>query len=126
MSKILIVEDEKDLALALAIRLRSRGHETIVTHDAMMGTGMAVREAPDLVLLDIAMPAGGGLKVAEWLRANPHTAALPIIFITASKQPETRSAALAFSPAAFFEKPFDSGLLLETIEGVVGEASVPT
>jgi len=124
MSKILIVEDEKDLALAIAIRLRSRGYETIVTHDAVAGVALAIREAPQLVLLDIAMPAGGGLKVAEHLRANPHMAAVPIIFITSSKQPEVRGAAQSFSPAAFFEKPFDSALLLDTIEAVVGAEPV--
>jgi len=120
VNRILIVEDEQDLALALAIRLRSRGYETVVTHDALMGVNMAVRNPPDLVLLDVAMPAGGGLLVAERLRANARTAAVPIIFITASKKPETKDRAMAFSPAAFFEKPFDFALLLTTIDAVLG------
>lgn len=125
MYKILIVEDEKDLALALAIRLRSRGYDTQVTHDAMMGVTMAVRERPDLVLLDIAMPAGGGFTVAERLRNNANTGSVPIVFITASKQPETQARALAFNPAGFFEKPFDTELLVTTIEAVLGPSAVP-
>jgi DNA-binding response OmpR family regulator len=60
MPKILVVEDDKKIALALSVRLKAKGHEVLIAHDALGGLTMANQKKPDLVLLDIGMPAGGG------------------------------------------------------------------
>ena len=122
MSRILVVEDDKDIALALGTRLRAAGHGPVHAYDALAGVSQARKETPDLVLLDLMMPAGGGLKVAERLRAMEATSTVPIIFMTASKDPEMRTKAMEFSPHAFIEKPYDPLELLavihEALEGV--------
>ncbi|MFQ5509944.1 MAG: PleD family two-component system response regulator [Leptospirillia bacterium] len=122
MSKVLIVEDDKDIALALAVRMKAKGVEATVTHDAMMGVTMAVRDQPDLILLDISMPAGGGFSVAERLRNLPNLEGTPIIFITASKDPDIKTQAMNYRPVGYFEKPFDSEELQRKIMETLGEA----
>ncbi len=113
--KILIVEDDPKIAQALSIRLKSAGYETAVAQDALAGVGAAVKLEPDLVLLDISMPAGNGFTVAEKVQtliARP----TPFIFLTASKQAGLREKAKALGAAGFFEKPFDSEQLLTSIQ----------
>ena len=63
--KILIVEDDAKILKALSIRLKSEGFDVIGATDGMSGTALARKEEPDLLLLDISMPAGGGFGVAE-------------------------------------------------------------
>ena len=120
MSRILIVEDDKDIALALGTRLRAAGFTVAHAYDAIAGVTQARREAPDLVLLDLMMPAGGGLKVADRLRALETTSSVPIIFLTASKDPAMRAKALAHHPHDFIEKPYDPVALLASINRALG------
>jgi CheY-like chemotaxis protein len=74
---------------------------------------------PDLVLLDISMPAGNGFTVAERMRsAVPDPA--PIIFLTASKQPGFRERARALGAAGYFEKPYEAETLLAAVREQIG------
>jgi DNA-binding response OmpR family regulator len=123
MKKILIVEDDKNIAKALAIRLKSAGYEVTVAPDAMLGVSSAVETQPDLVLLDISMPAGTGFTVADRIQ-ELLPAATPFIFITASKQPGLREKAKEVGAVGFFEKPYDAGELLAAIEGVFGNVAM--
>jgi len=120
MNRILIVEDDRDIALALTTRLRAAGFLPVNAYDAMGGVSLAVKDTPDLVLLDLMMPAGGGLKVAERLRALGATAVVPIIFLTASKDPEMREKAMLYRPHNFIEKPYDPVVLLASIQEALG------
>ncbi|MCZ6801386.1 MAG: response regulator [Nitrospirae bacterium] len=65
--------------------------------------------------MDIAMPGGNGFTVAERLRDSTVTSDVPLIFLTASKQPGLREKAMAFDAQAFFEKPFKSDELIQSI-----------
>ena len=122
MKKILIVEDDQHICLALAIRLRSNGYVVCVAHDAVAGAKAAEEERPDLLLLDISMPGGSGFTVAEHVQKITAAARIPVIFITASKQAIFRVKALGLHAAAFFDKPLDSEALLAAIR----EALDPT
>lgn len=117
--RILIVEDDSDISQALNIRLRSSGYDTITAWDAVSGTNLAYEEKPDLILLDIGMPGGGGFSVAENIRNHPSLKKTPIIFITASKQIEHRDRAKEFEAAYFFEKPYNSKELLTAISNAI-------
>lgn len=121
MNKILVVEDDKNIALALVVRLRSQGYDVKVSYDAVSGISETTRNKPDLVLLDISMPGGGGLLVAQRIRSLTPVAATPIIFLTASKQPELRAKALELGAADFFEKPYEAEDLLASIRRIFGE-----
>ncbi|MCB9914301.1 MAG: response regulator [Planctomycetes bacterium] len=114
--RILIVEDDQDIVEALAIRLQAAGYEVHRAFDVVLGTSAAVRVRPDLVLLDVSMPGGNGLMLAERLQNIPETAGTPVLFLTASKKTEIRDAALALGAVGFLEKPYDARELLRIVE----------
>ena len=115
MKKILIVEDDENIAKALSIRLKNTGYEVSVAPDALTGVENAVKKVPDLVLLDISLPAGSGFTVAERIQSLiPH--ATPLIFLTASKKPGLREKAKELGAAAFFQKPYEWDDLLGAIQ----------
>ena len=116
--KILVVEDDRKIGMSLSLRLKSAGYEALLAQDALMGVSMAVKNRPDLLILDISMPAGDGFQVAERVRALVADT-VPIIFLTASKQPAFRAKALEMGATAFFEKPFKSNELLAAIESAL-------
>ena len=117
--KILIVEDDQNIAKALSIRLKSAGYQVTVAPDAMTAVATARKIQPDLALLDISLPAGSGFTVAEKVRELV-VIAIPIIFLTGSKQPGLRQQAQNLG-AAFFEKPYDADELLAAIRYAFAE-----
>lgn len=116
MKKVLVVEDDVDINKALTIRLRAAGYEVFSAQDGLLGTCAARREHPDVMVLDISMPAGDGFSIVERVRSIPEMAHTPFIFITASKKRELKERALELGAAAFFEKPYESEELLTAIE----------
>jgi CheY-like chemotaxis protein len=114
MKKILIVEDDKKLSLAWAIRLKSAGYDVSVSPDAFRGFCCAVNQKPDLILMDIWMPVGNGFAVAEDLE-RADLGDIPIIFTTASRKTGLWERAQEAGAAGFLEKPVTSTKLLETI-----------
>lgn len=105
--KILVVEDDVDINRALRIRLESAGFDVCSAQDSLLGVCAAARELPDLILLDITMPAGGGFSVVERVREIEGVEDVPIIFLTASKRADYREMAREVGAAAYFEKPYD-------------------
>lgn len=112
--KVLIVEDDEKIALALSLRLQSAGYVTSTALDAVSGVHSALSVNPDLVLLDISLPAGNGFTVAERVRRSA-SANIPIIFLTASKQPGFRERALELGAAGYFEKPYEAEALMTAV-----------
>jgi DNA-binding response OmpR family regulator len=113
--KVLIVEDDTHIATCLAVRLRAAAYEVILAGDVKGGIDAILRDKPNLVILDICLPGGGGFCVAEWIREclSPR---VPVIFMTASKQPGLSQRATALGAVGFFEKPYDAPTLLATIQ----------
>ena len=122
MKKILIVEDDQNIAKALAIRLQSAGYEVTVAPDALTGLA-AANIQQDLARLDISVPAGNGFSVADKIQDLVVTPT-PIIFLTAGKQPGLREKARKLGAAGFFEKPYDADELLAAIERALSENEV--
>src|SRR5436190_16136355 len=114
MKKILIIEDDTRIAAALAIRLTAAGYDVLTASDGLEGMHLAVKDRPDLLLMDIWMPVGLGFSVAQRLKAIG-LGDVPIIFITASKLKGLREAAKRMGAAAFFEKPYDPEKLLAAV-----------
>jgi DNA-binding response OmpR family regulator len=117
-NKILLVEDDRRIALGLEIRLKAAGYDALLAHDGLDAINVAVKDHPDLILLDISMPAGNGFTVARRIQTAIPTPT-PIIFLTASKQPEFRQKAAELGAAGFFEKPFEADQLLATIKNTL-------
>lgn len=120
MKSILIIEDDLMVAKALTIRVKMAGYQASMAHDAATGVIMAKKIVPDMVLLDINLPAGNGFLVAERIMTQLPTI-VPIIFITASKDPDFLQRAKDLGAAGYFEKPYDPEELLEAIKEILGE-----
>ncbi len=95
MKKILIVEDDQKIAMALSIRLKANGYNPSVAADAIAGASLGRLTKPDLILLDISMPGGNGFQLAETFLRMPETNGTPFVFITASKKPELQEKVIA-------------------------------
>jgi DNA-binding response OmpR family regulator len=117
--KILIVDDEPDLVHALLLRLRSVGYEVFVASDGASATQAAVREQPDLVVLDVGLPCGNGYVVARRLAENAKTMHMPVIFLTARAGEVDRALALETGAIDFITKPFDPARLLTAISSAL-------
>jgi DNA-binding response OmpR family regulator len=120
--KILIVDDDPDVQRGLSIRLRASGFDTVIASDGYSGTKLAQEEKPDLVLLDIGLPAGDGFVVMERLSMT----FIPIIVLSA-RDPETnKERALQAGAVAYFQKPADNDELLAAIQKAIKGADAPT
>jgi CheY-like chemotaxis protein len=114
-SRILIVDDEPELVRTLTLRLRSAGYEVLCARDGMAATQLAVREQPDLIILDIGMPAGDGHTVAARLKENVRTLGIPIVFLTARASKIDAQKAQAVGAAGYLIKPYHPEELLDVI-----------
>jgi DNA-binding response OmpR family regulator len=112
--RILILEDDLRIATALSIRVEAAGYDVVTANDGLEGLKLALENPPDLMLMDIWMPVGIGFSVAQRLH-DLGLGAIPIIFITASKQKGLRKTAQDLGAAGFFEKPYDPEQLLAGI-----------
>jgi CheY-like chemotaxis protein len=118
--KILIVEDDADTRKALNLRLRFNDFETMYAVDGFSAVAAAAREHPDLILLDIGLPAGDGFMVMERLKANEALAAIPVIVLTGRERKATFRRAMDAGCYAYFEKPADNDALLHAIRSAIG------
>ncbi|MFK8081522.1 MAG: response regulator [Granulosicoccus sp.] len=116
MQNVLLVEDDKKITMALSLRLQSMGFAVDSAADAVYAMNAAVRCKPEVVLLDINLPGGDGFMVADRLRASHALGSTPIIFITASQDPEMRMRAGTYSASRFIEKPFQASQLTNAID----------
>lgn len=116
---ILIVDDDESLVRALAIKLRDAGYKVLAAWDAAQAVSQTRRHEPDLILLDIRMPEGGGFSVLDELGHSMKTMDIPIIIMTALEDQEIREQALAYGAVDFFIKPLDMGRLLEAINSTL-------
>ncbi len=124
--KILIVDDEPQIAMLLNARLRANGYEVLAAYDAIQGFRLAVQHTPDLILLDLRMPAGGGAGMFENLKNNLQTALIPVIFITAFANEEVEKACRESGAADVIRKPFETDEVLRKIRRALKEPDAPS
>jgi len=113
-NRVLIVDDDAWEIAALSIRLKHAGFEVISAGDGLEGLKLAIRDKPDVIILDIWLPGNVGCLVAERLK-HVGLGHIPVIFLTASRQNEVWHMAKEVEPAAFFEKPYNSKELLQAV-----------
>jgi DNA-binding response OmpR family regulator len=123
MIRILIVEDDADIALSLKYHLeRQAGFRVAVAHDGEAGLEAAYREAPDLVLLDLNLPGIDGLDVCRQLRGNEDTASVPIIMLTARVEERDTIAGLEIGADDYITKPFSVKEVAARVRAVLRRA----
>ncbi len=118
---ILIVEDDKDISLALSVRLISHGYMTLTAPSAGAAIQLAAMKKPDLILLDLGLPDNNGFVVMEIVSQLKFAAGVPIIVVSARPAEVYREAALLAGAKDYFQKPFDNDALLRAIERQIGE-----
>lgn len=106
MKKVLIIEDEKDLAELLAFNLEKDGFAATCVHDGKLGLERAMADLPDLILLDLMLPGLLGTEVCKALRKEPRTARIPIIMITAKGDEIDRVVGFEVGADDYIVKPF--------------------
>ncbi len=119
--KILIVDDDPDLRRGLNVRLRANNYETVFATDGMSAISVAQKERPDLVVLDLGLPAGDGFTVMERFKAIAPLSVVPVIVVSARDPQVNRDRALKAGAEAYLQKPVDNDELLSAIRKALGE-----
>jgi DNA-binding response OmpR family regulator len=106
--QILIVDDDQPLLLGLTARLKASGYGVAWATDAVSAISAAVQAKPDLIILDLGLPAGDGFLVLERLKGLTGLAGIPVIVLSARSPTENKKRALAAGAVAYFQKPPDN------------------
>jgi len=127
--KILVVEDDRPSAIILSYKLRNSGYDVVTAGDGSEAVALAKGEHPDLMILDLGLPAKDpfsgpnwdGFSVMDWLRRT-QSEQMPIIVVTAWDSAKAQKRALDAGAIAYFQKPARYDELLATIKNALGEA----
>lgn len=119
--KILIIEDDADARLALNVRLKANGYDTFFAVDGVSAISEARKSSPDLVLLDLGLPAGDGYTVMERFRNLPEMALTPLVVVSGRDFRAHRERALQAGAKVFLQKPVKNELLLRVIHKLLGD-----
>lgn len=122
MAKILVVEDNVANMKLAALLLRNAGHQVLAAADAESGLAAARAEHPDLVLMDLQLPGMDGLAATALLKADPATAAIPVIALTALAMKDDRARSLAAGCDGYIAKPLRYRELYALIDALLGAA----
>ena len=114
--KILVIDDDKTVVGTLTAVLRAAGYQVVSALDPVQGFMAARREKPQVIILDLMMPAGGGMQLLGKLMS---TGKAPVVVITVMKDPRIEAEARAAGAAAFLPKPVDPGALKDVIESLL-------
>ena len=121
MATILVVEDELDVQKVVAKRLSSRGFTVHCASDGYQAVQKAHSLAPDLIVLDLQLPAGDGLSVLRKLRISKNTQKTHIVVLTGMTNELFKQSVLTEGVDAYLQKPYDSQVLLDTIDKILGK-----
>ncbi|MEY2412724.1 MAG: hypothetical protein QOD84_1330 [Acidobacteriaceae bacterium] len=119
--KILIVDDDEDLLRGLSPRLEANGYTVKYATDAVSAIAVAVREAPDLVILDLGLPAGDGFLVLERMRALANLVKTPVIVLSARDPADNEKRALDAGASIYLQKPADNHEFMAAVREALGE-----
>ena len=120
MTRVLVIDDEAPIRLLCRVNLEAEGMEVLEASDGPTGLEEARRERPDVILLDVMMPALDGWRVAEQLLDDPNTQDIPIIFLTARAEFRDRARGLDIGGVDYVTKPFNPLELAELVRDLLG------
>jgi CheY-like chemotaxis protein len=116
MKTVLLIDDDNVFLLSIGVRLKSMGYTVHTAKDAASAISVTRQTSPDVIVLDVSLPAGDGFLVAERLQTLISSATTPIIFVTASAKPGLRERAMKLGAVAFMAKPIAATTLADAIE----------
>ena len=119
-AKVLIVDDDPEMRLAMHVRLKANNYAVGFAVDGVSGVAEARRQMPDVILLDLGLPAGDGFSVLERLQASDILATIPVIVISGRDRAAHRDRSLKAGAKLFLQKPVRNSDLLVAIEQTLG------
>jgi two-component system phosphate regulon response regulator PhoB len=120
---LLIADDDRIFVTALGARLRKAGFAVAVAFDSLQAMMAVRRQVPDVILLDISMPCGGGIDVLRKVKGSANTNHVPVVVITATATEETRKSVQALGAETCFIKPVDMEELCNYLRQITGAPS---
>ena len=119
--QILIVEDEVELADSLKNLLEKYGYQVKTTYDTASSIGLAQKEEADLILLDLAVPGGGGFTILKEIRNSGPNKTTPVLIMSASTEQMVKDEAKNIGVNGYMCKPFEPEELIQNIKDLIGE-----
>lgn len=116
MTNVLLIEDNEMNRDMLSRRLTKRGYTVVMAIDGQQGIDMSVSEKPDIILLDMSLPVVDGWEAAQQIKANPVSAGVPLIALTAHAMASDKERALSAGCDDFDTKPVELPRLLAKME----------
>jgi two-component system alkaline phosphatase synthesis response regulator PhoP len=123
-AKILIVEDEKDIARMIDYNLKKEGYRTVLLHDGSYAALTAAKERPDLILLDLMLPGLDGLEICRRVRMDAKIASIPIIMLTAKGEESDKVVGLEMGADDYVTKPFSVKELMSRVKAVLRRSAL--
>jgi DNA-binding response OmpR family regulator len=117
--KILVVDDDPDVRLGLQLRLNANDYDVISAADGVASIAEARKHMPDLVILDLGLPAGDGFSVLERLKANEKLASIPVVVLSGRDRVGNKDRAIKAGARAFLQKPMANDKLLAVLRLVL-------
>jgi DNA-binding response OmpR family regulator len=124
--RVLVVDDTEVIRQLITMNLELEGFEVVTAFDGQDALDKVVEVAPDVVTLDVVMPRLDGVRTATALRADPRTAGLKILMVTAAAQEADLRRGAAVGVDAYLTKPFDPSELVATVRSLVEQARAET
>ena len=123
--KILLIEDDRVITLTTVRMLGIKNYEVVTAADAPAAISVARTERPDLILLDLGLPGGGGLMVLGQLRELTETGATPVVVVTGGATPDQLTALASGGVTHILTKPVRMDELIAVVEAALAETSKP-
>lgn len=117
--KILIADDEEDVKVIVQLFLEAKGYEIITAYDGLDALEKIKSEKPDLILLDIMMPVIDGFEVCSRIKADPETASIPVVMLSASAHSESKQRGFDAGAVDYIIKPFVPENLESIVRGIL-------
>lgn len=122
VKKILIIDDEPEIVKIISLRLKANGYEIISGSTGEEALRLTRAHSPDLVILDVMMPAPNGYKVCRMIKDNPDTKDIPVILLTAKTSESDKFWGHEAGADEYLMKPYNAEELLLSIKKLTGEA----
>jgi CheY-like chemotaxis protein len=124
MARILVVEDSPDIRELVRVLLESAGHEVMTASDGQEGVALVREHRPSLVLMDLSLPVLSGWEATREIKADPATASIPVIAVTAHAMQGDRERALAAGCDGFVAKPIDEETFASVVTSFLGAPQI--
>jgi DNA-binding response OmpR family regulator len=121
MKKILIAEDERDIRDLVSFTLQFAGYQVIAAADGQEAVELAIREQPDMILMDVRMPRLSGYEACKRIKAEPSLVDVPVVFLSAKGQDSEIRLGLEAGAQEYVVKPFAPAELVEKVKSLLAK-----